>query len=1003
YQRFSHLHFTRASRFSELRGKSRNLLLALAPLLLLWILFPAPIETAFKKIIIPWKNFQDPLPVKLQNLSGSETILKDDPVELRGTYSGVQPDQLFLILQHSDSMNAAGGPAGEQTQRVALQVNPSGEFNYRISHVRHPFRYYFQANIEQPRFRNRPALSEAGVIRLQERPVIRNLQLKVSPPAYTRLPAKLLEPNQGEVTALKGSEVQLRLESDKQLTGGFLQFSDSSQLPLQVAGHTASAAFTVNKNVNYFMRIFDSDSIDNGETVEYSVFPLSDEYPFAEIKQPGADLDLENELTVPVFVEIRDDFGFSGLWIKGEVYRLGSSGDTSSFEVKLPVKTIEAGKGFSEIQWDLTSFYLIPDDYLSYYAEVRDNDIVSGPKSFKTGRYVIRIPSLLDVLAEAEQTQTEQMENVENVVKETEEIRDKLEEINRELKKEVELSWEQKQEVKKQLERQKESLKKLDDIQKSVDEMVQQLDRNQALSPETLDKYFQLQEMFEELASPELKEAMQKLQEALEKTDPKQLQQAMERFQFSVEQFEKNIERTYELFKRVELEQKMDELVRMAEKMGEEQQKINEKLKEETSPEEMEQMAQSEKNLQKESEALNRKIEETGQDYQELMKELSEMLEQAGQFMEEQEMSSQMEQMQQQLSQQQSSQAQKQGENLKSQMDMLQSMLQQARQQMQSRQKQELAEEMQKTLQDLLATSFAQENLAQQSRQLSPASPQVGEVAGKQSRLQESTQQIIRQMVEIANKTFFVSPQMSQIMNSIMSQMDNAVRQLENRRASAASQAQLKAMAGFNQALLSLQNSMNQMSQGSSASGFQEFMQQLQQMAGQQGQLNQQTMGMFQKQQGGRMPVSSDQMGRMAAQQEMIRKSMEKLSNESGDRRDVLGRLGELGEEMEKVVENLKRQQLDRDLIERQERILSRLLDAQKSIREKEHSKKRQAEREQVATTKSPPGLREAMLKKEDRLRKEMLRALEEGYTAEYRQLIKQYFENLSRNSESIP
>ena len=102
-------------------------------------------------------------------------------------------------------------------------------------------------------------------------------------------------------------------------------------------------------------------------------------------------------------------------------------------------------------------------------------------------------------------------------------------------------------------------------------------------------------------------------------------------------------------------------------------------------------------------------------------------------------------------------------------------------------------------------------------------------------------------------------------------------------------------------------------------------------------------------------------------------------------------------EEMEKVVKDLKAQKLDRKVIERQERILSRLLDAQKSIREKEYSKKRQAEREKHILAKSPPDLKKELLQREDQLRKQLMEALEEGYSQEYRELIKLYYENLSR------
>jgi len=78
---------------------------------------------------------------------------------------------------------------------------------------------------------------------------------------------------------------------------------------------------------------------------------------------------------------------------------------------------------------------------------------------------------------------------------------------------------------------------------------------------------------------------------------------------------------------------------------------------------------------------------------------------------------------------------------------------------------------------------------------------------------------------------------------------------------------------------------------------------------------------------------------------------------------------------------------------------LSRLLDAQKSIREQEFSKKRQAEREDKRIVKSPPELRQQEWDKESTLHKELIQALNEGYSAEYKDYIKLYYEILSRTA----
>lgn len=976
--------------------KYRVYLWGISVYLILFLAFPAQLGLALKKTILPWKSFQEALPLRIVNESGNLSVLKNETVRLKGKLDGVFPVRLYLLIQ--DTTSVGGGTDTPKSEKIAIPLPQTPEFEYTLGHVRKSFVYRFAADLAQVRFRHRPVVSLPGRVQVRERPLIRNLQVKLIPPAYSRLPEQVLAPNDGDISALRGSRAELQIESDKQIRFGYVLFGDSQKTALKPLGHTARAEFKIMKNNSYTIHIFDADSIGNDDPVEYHIYPIPDEYPYAEIKQPDGDVDLGNELNVPLFIEMRDDFGFKKLRLIGTLYRQGEGGDSSHFELNLPYRLIEPGKAFSQRLWDLTGFYMVPDDYIRYYAEVWDNDPITGPKRYATAKYTIRLPSLLEIIEKAGEEQKNNLEEIKDIAGNTKELKEKLKEISRELKKETEMNWERKQEIKQQLDKQKKAMEKLRQVQEKLDDVIKNLDQNKMVSPETLEKYFELQKMMEELATPELKKAMEKLQKALETADPRQIQKAMEKLQFSVEQFEKNVKRTYELFKQVMMEQKLDELVNLAEKMNKEQGEINRKLSQpDVSKEDMKHLGSKEQNLEKQGEYLKKEISQTEQDYREMLKQLTEKLAEAGAFMEQQQLQQQMQEMSQQLTRGDMQKAREQGGQIKPNLDQLQSMLQSLKQSMTQQQKEELMQAMQKSVQDMLMASYQEERLAERSQQLNPASSQITHIARQQARLQEATKQIISEMVDISNKTFFLPPQMSQTMSQIMQQMGKAVQNLENRNLRGAARSQKQAMGNLNAAMLAMQGAMNRMAQSNSASGFQEFMQQLQQMAGQQGQLNQQSMNMFQMGQQGKMQLSADALARLAAQQEMIHRSLEQLNGQMGNRRDVLGRLGDVGKEMEDVVKELKANRLNQKVLQRQQRILSRLLDAQRSIREKEYSRKRQAEWEKQVIAKSPPALRKSLLQKEDRLRKELMNSLQEGYTQEYREFIKKYFEHLSR------
>ncbi len=971
----------------------------LAFLFLLLAVSPASVSLAVQKLLHPTQSFRQPLPITLLNDHPTLEVLKNDPVTLSGHYRGLPPVKLWLVIENRDPEKGQ-----VETQRISISRGNGVEFAHQISHVREGFRYWFEAQAPVAGFKNDLAVSDTGEVIVKERPYVRELQAKLTYPAYTRLPEVLLPPNSGEITALKGSRVRLEIEANKRLARAWLAFRDSATAPLTVRENRASGTFIVEKDNQYQVLVEDREQIGNYQPVTYSIFALSDERPFVEISKPGRDLDLADRFVVPVLINLRDDFGFSRLQIKGRHIRAGASGDTVEFTTPLSYQMLDQNTAIAQFDWDLAPLYMIPDDYIEYYAEVYDNDRVSGPKRGQSRTFIIRLPSLMDILTETDQQLSEKLEETEELKEAAEKLREKLEEINREMKREKELSWERKKEIEEQLARQQETQEKLEQIQKELEKVISNLDQQQMLSPETLQKYLELQEMISELATPELKEAMEKLQKALENQDMEQVRKAMENFQLSVEEFEQRIERAHELFKQVHLEQKMDELANLADKLVQEQQEINrEAKKEDLSESERKQLADKEGNVEKNTEFFKEKLDEAAQEFQQEMAEIAQQLEEAREFAEEQQLSEQMQQMQQEMQEGQMQEAQKRGEKLESQLEMLQSMMQQAQQNMNQTMKEELFQAMQKVQQDMLRSSFQQEQLMKRSRDADVASSQVTDIARKQARMRENTENIIRQMLEISKKTFFISPQMSQILSALRNEMGDALEQLENRNTGNAARSQRQAMALFNQAIMSMQSSMNQLAQSNSASGFQEMMEQLQQMAGQQGELNQQSMAMMPQPGGGQQgsQPSPESLARLAAQQEMIRRSLESLNRQQGERSDVLGRLGKLGEEMQKVIDDLRKQQLNPRVIERQQRILSRLLDAQRSVREKEHSKKRQAEREESVLAKSPPQLRQEMIDRENRFRKEMLNALKEGYSAEYKEYIKNYYELLSRQPKT--
>ena len=141
--------------------------------------------------------------------------------------------------------------------------------------------------------------------------------------------------------------------------------------------------------------------------------------------------------------------------------------------------------------------------------------------------------------------------------------------------------------------------------------------------------------------------------------------------------------------------------------------------------------------------------------------------------------------------------------------------------------------------------------------------------------------------------------------------------------------------------------------------------------------------------------VDKDGMGRLAAEQDAVRKGIGDLQREQGTRKEILGRLDELGKEIKKVSEDIEGGTLNENTLRRQQQIYSRMLDFQHSLQRQDFSEDRKAETAQDILRQSPPSLQFNAQSKDsyqDRLQK----YLNEGYPPEYEELIKEYFKAIN-------
>jgi len=137
----------------------------------------------------------------------------------------------------------------------------------------------------------------------------------------------------------------------------------------------------------------------------------------------------------------------------------------------------------------------------------------------------------------------------------------------------------------------------------------------------------------------------------------------------------------------------------------------------------------------------------------------------------------------------------------------------------------------------------------------------------------------------------------------------------------------------------------------------------------------------------------SKELAEQAAKQAAIREALKKLNQEENSD-GGLGDLQDLMDEMNKTETELYNKQYTEEMKKRQQEILTRLLDVEKSIREREQDEKRESKIADDLTRKTPPSLEEYLKKREAEI--QLYKTVPPTLKPYYRLLIESYFKSIS-------
>jgi hypothetical protein len=465
----------------------------------------------------------------------------------------------------------------------------------------------------------------------------------------------------------------------------------------------------------------------------------------------------------------------------------------------------------------------------------------------------------------------------------------------------------------------------------------------------------EISKILQEIAPDELKQALENLQLALDKT-PRDMQKALDELKQSQKDLAKALERTLEILKRFQQEEQLKELAQMAKDLA---------LK----ADDIEKLAEQDKNLN-----LDKDIAELNKGIDELFKGLEELAESEGLEQEIKEALEQIAQQMSEISEYSSATLKDKKKGLKLTAADLKNLYESFIKGRTASLRKNLLE----ILNQLIDISKAEENLYKQNQETD---------IEQQDQIIKATKVIADSLYAQQIKSLYVTPHMGKNLARAISHMNKAKQKNIDK------QNAQEAMRSINLVCLEILRNMQSMAEGGSSTGMNEFLEGLSKISKGQMSITQSLSGFLPIPVSGLSGEQKAQLQKLAGKQRALREALESLRGEAGATK-YQDLLDHITSEMKKSEEVLYQHKLDRKLIERQKKIISRLLDAQKSIRKEDYEKRRKSKPGMdFLVRKSPKTLPEDL--GEDELRVLIQKALRESYPKEYELYIREYFKSL--------
>jgi hypothetical protein len=960
-------------------GKNRRYLrYALPPLLLLLVLLvaaPSIIRDSTDRLIHTRKVYEREAPFRfIVNPDKPLSVVQYDDYELNLTTEGsMMPAEVYIEIDNYS---------------YRMRKDDAGAFSYNFKNVLEdtPFRIYAG-----------PVSSQEMTLGVIKKPGILTLDIGLDYPSYTGRKDEDLR-NIGDLVVPEGTQLTWDIQAAHTEALDIIFEGNSTR---QEAERRSEDRFILKakagKDGRYTL-FLNNSLLPEPDSVQYSIRVIPDRYPGIRVESFTDSLQKD---IVYFAGNVDDDYGIRTLTFQYELLdEKGKVKDIKTQGLGVPHPTQYSYTH----SFDIQSLGLLPGETVQYYFEVHDNDGIHGSKASRTPVMQYRKPPAEEFDKKENENNNSIQLNLEKSLAETRDLQEDMKRLKEKLMQEKKVEWQDKKEMEKLIERHNNLQEQMQESIDKFNENLQMQEEHSKPSQELLEKQEKVQELMDELMSEEMKELLKKMEELMKELEKEGALDMMEQMESKDEDLEKELDRMLELFKQLEVEAEMEQAIEKLEKMAE---------KEEQLSKETEEQKKDNEELKKEQEKLNEEFDSLQQDMKELQeknKELERPKDMEGADEQMEKIDQDMENSQEQLEQKQNKNASKSQKNAAQRMRDMASQMGKQMEQSDQEQMQEDMAMLRQLLENLVTLSFDQERLINDFTSTEVTTPRYVTLVQDQYKIKDDFKVVEDTLHALSKRVTQIESFVHEKVSDINLNLKKSLEQLEERNKVVSSDHQQRTMTYLNDLALMLSEVMNQMQQqmANQMPGSQMCNKPGGKSSGKSGRVPMDKITQGQQEMNGELQKMSDQLkkgdqgkmskefAQMAAKQAALRKQLKELSQEKKEQGKGLPELDNITEEMNKIEIDLVNKRLNAETLKRQQDITTRLLEAEKSERQRDQDEKRQAETAQQQKRSMPPALEQYIRQREAEI--EQYKSVSPDLKPYYKFLVEEYYQSLKNS-----